>query len=261
MNNSENISFGKTSDRNENVAYHFHMHYEIICVEKGCLTLSTAHKEYAIMPGELCIIPPITAHKTFYENACVTYITFNRDYLYRYISKNALEFMKTHESDILFITEPGNARELTEKIVITQGKGSYIYILMMLKSAHASKDNCRNTGKTGSAVIDFMEQNAISGFSLENASKTLSLTRFYICRLIKSLLGITPVEYITFLKIRQAVLLLGTTTYTITEISEKLSFSSPKYFANVFKGYFGISPTDFRKTSDKMFEKRIFLKR
>ena len=59
-------------------------------------------------------------------------------------------------------------------------------------------------------------------------------------------MGITPVDYITFAKMRRAVTKLLKTKNTVAQISCDLSFSSPKYFTRIFKECFGVSPQKFR---------------
>lgn len=57
-----------------------------------------------------------------------------------------------------------------------------------------------------------------------------------------ALVGYPPIEYRNRLRIRKAVEMLSTNEYSIQEISDELSFSSPSYFRRVFKKYTGHTP-------------------
>ena len=262
MNNNENIAYTCISSRTETVDYHFHMHHEIFYVEKGSLTVFLPQREYIIYSGELCIISPLTPHKTFYKDACIKKLAFNSDYLLLYISKNALDFIYNPGKDILFIPACDGfekAKQIMDKIVASGTKGSYIYIFMMLKEAYSGEKSFIPCKKTLSKAIDCIDAHIMSKITPEKISENCNITRFHLCRLVKSAMGITPVEYINFLKIKQAVIWLNSTSYTVKEISEKLSFSSPKYFTKVFKHYFSVAPSDFRKLNEPSLNKKIFL--
>ena len=60
-------------------------------------------------------------------------------------------------------------------------------------------------------------------------------------------LNTTPSRYLSILRLRHAKQLLLHYPYSITEISEMCGYSNPYYFTNAFRGYTGMSPTDFRK--------------
>ena len=59
--------------------------------------------------------------------------------------------------------------------------------------------------------------------------------------------GISPVKYITRLRIEKSCELLITGRYTISEIADMCGFSNVYYFSNVFKKQLGVSPTNFQK--------------
>ena len=240
MSNTGNITFHHHYDRDDASDYHFHIHYEMIYIKKGCLTLFTPHRKYEVLPGELCIIPPLTAHKTVYRNADVEHITFGRDYLVRYISKNALDSVDNPDKGILFMCDCNNsskAKELIDKISLYEGKGAYIYIFMALKESSSAKPYSAPDSSL-STILEYIDNHAENKFCLDEIAKNCRMTRFHVCRLMKSHMEITPSDYITFLKIRQAVEWLNFTTYTIKEISERLFFSSPKHFAKIFRFFY-----------------------
>lgn len=73
----------------------------------------------------------------------------------------------------------------------------------------------------------------------------LSESRFH--HLFREHMKHTPVEYRNMLRVRQASYLLSETTQSIEQISSSMGFESSIYFRRVFKYFFGMSPSEFRK--------------
>lgn len=57
----------------------------------------------------------------------------------------------------------------------------------------------------------------------------------------------TPAQYIQSLRITNAKLLLETTNYNVSEISNLVGYENPLYFSRFFKKQCGMSPVQFRK--------------
>ncbi len=63
--------------------------------------------------------------------------------------------------------------------------------------------------------------------------------------------GLTPLEFVTSLRIERAKAMLRETDLGITEISSRLGFSSSQYFATVFSKMTGLAPRDHRKEGEQ----------
>jgi len=61
---------------------------------------------------------------------------------------------------------------------------------------------------------------------------------------IKSLTDQSPTDFIKTIRLKQALELLQTRKYTVTEVSEQCGFSSVAYFSTVFRKHYGKSPSD-----------------
>ena len=59
-------------------------------------------------------------------------------------------------------------------------------------------------------------------------------------------MGMTPMQYITFLRITRAKELLRSTDYSIQEISSMVGYENPLYFSRIFKKQTGYSPSEYR---------------
>lgn len=82
--------------------------------------------------------------------------------------------------------------------------------------------------------------------SLAAVSSELFLSKNHLCSIFKKLTGITFCDYVRQQRIRHARMLLITSARNIDDISAACGFSSPTYFATVFKSVMGLSPSAFR---------------
>lgn len=73
----------------------------------------------------------------------------------------------------------------------------------------------------------------------------MSRTSFY--HRIKTLTGQAPADYIRFIRLNQATRLLKEGKHNINEIADLTGFGDAKYFREVFKKTFGLSPTQYAK--------------
>lgn len=97
-------------------------------------------------------------------------------------------------------------------------------------------------------ILDYIENNFASELSLSDMAKRINLNANYFCRIFRSLLHQSPMDYVNFYRIEQASYLLESTDLPITEIGLECGFSESSYFTKVFKKYKGVSPRQYRKS-------------
>ncbi|WP_294388498.1 AraC family transcriptional regulator [uncultured Clostridium sp.] len=82
--------------------------------------------------------------------------------------------------------------------------------------------------------------------SLSEIANNLGVTQTYLTRLFKRELKITFHEYLTKVRIKNAIILMRDPSLKLSEIAELIGYSTQHYFINVFKKYVGISPQDYK---------------
>lgn len=75
----------------------------------------------------------------------------------------------------------------------------------------------------------------------------LGLSRSLYYEKIKTLMGITPNEYLKNIRIREAARLLMEGDFAVAEVMMKVGFKDPKYFRDCFKKIYGRSPSAYIK--------------
>jgi signal transduction histidine kinase/DNA-binding response OmpR family regulator len=83
--------------------------------------------------------------------------------------------------------------------------------------------------------------------SLAEIAAHVGLSEQHLIRCFRKEVGITPIDYLKRYRIRQAKTLLEAGEKSITEVALEVGFSDGSYFARVFRGEVGVSPSAYRK--------------
>ncbi|WHY79947.1 response regulator [Neobacillus sp. WH10] len=94
--------------------------------------------------------------------------------------------------------------------------------------------------------LHFLSQQYASPITLNQLAQEVHLSASHLSRIFKSQLGITFVDVLTKIRIKQAKELLENKELSIQFISDRVGFSSPDYFSSTFRKLEGISPSQFR---------------
>ncbi len=86
-----------------------------------------------------------------------------------------------------------------------------------------------------------------SDFGVEQLSSALFMTRMNLYRKIQGITGTTPSEFIRLQRLEYAANLLLTTYLSVSEVSDRTGFGTPRQFSRCFKQKYGMLPKDFRK--------------
>jgi AraC-like DNA-binding protein len=77
------------------------------------------------------------------------------------------------------------------------------------------------------------------GFGKDEFASEMNVSSSLLYKKIKSITGLSPIEFIKTVRLNHAMDLLRTHKYTINDISEQCGFANASYFSTVFKKHFG----------------------
>ncbi|TDQ30211.1 helix-turn-helix transcriptional regulator [Tenacibaculum caenipelagi] len=95
---------------------------------------------------------------------------------------------------------------------------------------------------------EFINDSFSHKITLEKLSESIGISKYYLHRLFSEVTGNTPIEYLTFVRLKNAKQQLKYSNKSIFEIAIDCGFDNTPYFSNIFKSYFGVPPTVYRKT-------------
>ncbi len=97
-------------------------------------------------------------------------------------------------------------------------------------------------------IYKYINENFRENINLNELCFIYSTNKTTLCSSFKKTFGITIINYINTLKIKEAKRLIREGNLNLTEISEKLGFSSIHYFSRLFKKYEYKAPSDYIKS-------------
>ncbi len=97
-------------------------------------------------------------------------------------------------------------------------------------------------------IYDYITENFRENISLNELCFLFNTNKTTLCYSFKKVYGITVINYIHTLKIKEAKKLIREGNMNLTEISETVGFSSLHYFSRLFKKYENKSPSEYIET-------------
>lgn len=91
-------------------------------------------------------------------------------------------------------------------------------------------------------------------FTIDVLCTLLNMSRTSFYNKLKALTDQAPGDYVRLIRLKRAMQLLKEQKYTITEVAEMTGFSDAKYFREVFKKHFNISPSQYAKEEGNIGE-------
>ena len=97
-------------------------------------------------------------------------------------------------------------------------------------------------------IIQSVEDNLNNpDFKIEDLADSMGMGRSMFYRKIKSILSVSPIDFVKDMRVKRSVQLLESGEYTVSEVAYMCGFSSPQYFSRVFKAAMGCTPTEYKE--------------
>lgn len=96
-------------------------------------------------------------------------------------------------------------------------------------------------------MLSFIHAHFGEHISINDMARSAAISRTECFRCFQTILGKSPVEYLTEYRLSMAISMLTNSERTLSEISYLCGFSSPSYFGKVFRERCGTSPQKYKK--------------
>jgi len=83
--------------------------------------------------------------------------------------------------------------------------------------------------------------------TLDDLARVISINKFYLQKLFKRCMGLSPNEYLIYTRLTQAKHLLRTSNAPINRVAMDVGIDNVGYFTNLFKKYEGCTPSVYRQ--------------
>lgn len=96
-------------------------------------------------------------------------------------------------------------------------------------------------------ALEYIDRHLYDALTLESVSAQVYLSPHYFGRIFKKHTGVSFKNWVNQQKMRKAEELLSDHEWSIDSIARKLSYTQTRYFCQVFRGIYQISPQMFRR--------------
>ncbi len=181
----------------------------------------------------------------------IEHLCFNLNLIKEYnkvFTSNGGTFCELSNEDILYAD---NIFLQISKICENPGNG-FTYAKMSSLFVSLLELGCKNKSSESysdskvSTILTYLNQNILTKLTLDDISRSIGISKFYMCRQFQDNMGITIGGYIKNRRISVAKQLLIETDMSISEISMHCCFSNSSFFAKVFSEEIGCTPTSYR---------------
>jgi len=264
------IQFDKISKPSVLCNMHMHPELELLYIIKGKVLYYTENLCLETKSGEIIFSNSQTAHYTesVEDNTEYVCIYFKRPdkaygatkYLSDFLHKDSCQYhiFKKSDDDTSALTDILEAMSYEYKhnldareYALLSKKYELITYLYRNKYLEEEKSLLNENIKPILPILNYIEENYQNPIKLEDISKKTNLHQNYVCRLFKKVTKKTITDYITYVRICEAIELLKS-DIPLSEIAYKVGFSSQSYFGKVFKKYMFYTPLEYKKLNDNV---------
>jgi len=250
--------------------------YELIYIADGKFVLNYNGKDYPCHKGQFLLLCPGISHSFLNINSNLSqpHIHFDITYLpdskqvpvcfkdledLTYEEKKKIRgniFEDFPQNPLVTFSDAETALHLFNRIVMLPKssslvqKGLLIELLDMLITDNFPglfEEDRNSLNSIERRVKNYLDANQGLSSSLEDIAEQFNYSKYHLTRQFKKQYGVSIIIYRNNRRMQLAKTLL--LTETVSNVSEKLGFSSIYVFSRVFKNYFGISPTEFKTKS------------
>lgn len=98
-------------------------------------------------------------------------------------------------------------------------------------------------------LMELMNENMDNGaLMVEHLAASLNMSRSVFFKKLKSLIGLSPVEFIKEVRMKRAAKLIEEGENSMAQIAYMVGFNDPHYFSKCFKQVFAMTPTEYKET-------------
>ncbi|TNF03303.1 MAG: AraC family transcriptional regulator [Deltaproteobacteria bacterium] len=97
-------------------------------------------------------------------------------------------------------------------------------------------------------ITEYTIMNMAEEITLEDLAKVGRVSTFYLCRLFKKDLGLSPMKWLWLQRtMAAAAYLLTDRSFSLTDVAFSCGFTSSAHFSRLFKSTYGVTPSHYKR--------------
>ncbi len=270
---SEMYSFFKYYyDKSYYFAGEMHPFWECVYVASGEICAIADDRVYNLSSGSLIFHKPLETHKfhiTNDETATIIIFSFSAEgnlcsklcdkvFVLSDMQKSIMEELLRYADEKTGYLHPDTIMidmyltPFEEDVTYSQTVLSYIYRLMLslAENAMLSNTSISRDSVIFSKAVDYMKNRICENPTLDEIAMHSEVSVAQLKRIFTYYAGLGVHKFFLKLKLKSAAQMLSC-GLTVTEVSDKLGFSSQAYFSKAFKRETNVSPSEYKYLSQK----------
>lgn len=256
--------------------YNWHSGVEVLILLKGRIDMSCNSEVFTMEPLDTIIISPQVGHATLAleEDTTALVIHVGKDFFQQFdpnfgMYQFVLRSDESNRYNSFFTTLRHHAAMMM--LLMVNGESptnrldvEYHYLSLVsdiykeinkVKSIHVHTKPVDITVATFDKMIAYIDENYKQKIELEDIAKIGGYNVNYTSQFFKRQLGVSFLEYLLRLRLREATVRLANSEDGVAHIASSCGFADIKAFNVAFKKHFHTTPSEYRKQAKEMGRK------
>lgn len=236
---------------------HFHDFYEFHVITEGTLTEYINGHKIEMGPGWVYFLRPYDVHEYHSHGLVSLYkIQFMIDILDSDIQRNLLSndfqlIMKLSDKELETIdpflrklVDEYNSNKYNRMTMV-----SYLMNCLTTEMLRLSQKYPKHTSGSNTIItaLEYIHRHYTTNITMQQVAAYVGLTPNYFCSKFHNEVGQPFKQYLRGLQLNHAATLLRVTDLSVSRICEDSGFISLANFLKEFKGFYGMTPSQYRK--------------
>lgn len=230
----------------KNFPSHFHQSWSLAYIEYGSENIAFNNSGFLVSKNAIQLIPPYSIHKNWSNknNAWAYKALYISDDVLKYITKKINADYSYLASFPYFISYQNSAFDMNEASIFNIIENLFLDALSEVDQPYLKK----YTNQPFDDILNYLSLNYNQPITLETLQQKFKVNKFKLQKSFKKNIGLTPLEYLTTIRIENSKKLFYTDV-PLVEIALESGFYDQSHFTHSFKKYVGVTPGNYKRNS------------
>ncbi len=230
--------------------FQFHSHIELYFVDEGEMDFIVNNHHRVLRAGEMSVALSYDSHAYMtpvYSKSSVLIIPV-------YMCENFIAATKHKKASCPFITDKKTVKKIKELInevkrdginEITQQGYLYVILGIIMENVFLEDYDSPNNTELSSRILFYINENFKNDLSLSTLAAEFGYNKSYMSRYFKSRFNTGFNQYLTTIRLKNALILMNERKHSFTHCAMESGFSSMRTFYRVFDNEFHCTPKEY----------------
>ena len=229
------------------VGHHFHSHIELYLIKSGRIEILINGNKKVLGAGEISVALSYDAHsyRTVGPSEAI-YLIIPLEYCGEF-----LPLISSKRLPSPFINDEKTCETVRAAMegLISGGneitRRGFIYSILGAVFDRMTDADEPTPDAFSPKILIYLSRNFKDEITLESVAREFGINPSYLSRSFRETFGISFIKYLTVLRLREAVILLRSGKFSVTECAYESGFGSMRSFYRAFHDEFGCTPREY----------------